>query len=276
MPRLKFTRRSWRARAVGATRRFLHYLQVVDAGWRQPKAWGLPLSDVHDLFTTGVGALRALKRADPAASREHIRELERVGDRLSSADNWIWRLGNELSSLKPARAQGALRRLVTFGCVPDALLYCLQLQLEEVSSSLINRTRLNTHRRRLRALARQFERLGNVCADYPKLALDAPGAYLLGANVAAFLWKEARGMKEFLDTSDPRRRHRRSRAEAVLFTTMQDIKTITGGYHDDLLATVLSPAVPTTGEALRRWRARAAATWASASTKGERRVPNNN
>lgn len=55
-----------------------------------------------------------------------------------------------------------------------------------------------------------------------------------------------------------------TKAEWSLFETISNIKTITGEFHDELLADILTGASTgkaITPEALRRWRSRQARRW---------------
>jgi len=79
-------------------------------------------------------------------------------------------------------------------------------------------------------------------------------------------------MEEYIRRSDPRIRRARGRGDWVLFQTMQDIKRITGHYHDELLAEFVSHVSPNTPTALRRWRGREAALWKRVMSDQEKKA----
>ncbi len=211
----------------------------------------------------GMAKLRELKQARGIAVQRWVEELEDVLDHIHGADNWRKRLAPRLNQLKCARTREVLKTLVDLGCVPDELLYCLQVLREAESRSANDRTRLTSHRRQVRVLAAQLEQLAKAWSKAIDSELLTPGAYGLSTAVADFLWTEAQRIKHYLEISDPRSRHARTQADWVRFKTMNDVKAITGSYYDDMIAALVSEVFRVTAEGQRRWRSRETAKWNS-------------
>jgi len=269
---MKSRRRPWQARARRALRRFTFYCNAVDqieiqkgrGATPQGMAWRLPDDQIREIFGTGGEALRAFNQKRLSrVPHDQIERLERILVRLAAADDWMSRL-KKVSELDSS-AKTAFERLVRPGCVPDPLVYCIEQQERSISRAARKDTKHLGRRRKLKELLKAFERLANQCDEYMKLSpSETVEHYDLSSVIPRWLWKQAQTFRDFLDDCDPRRQTKRPKSDFALFQTMQDIKTMTGSFQDDLLAAVLSgtpDVAPTTAEALRRWRAREVTQW---------------
>jgi len=230
--------------------------------------WKQGTSAARALLQRGGASLKAMgrvgqDRADDVESE--IAELEDVVVQVAVMDDWSLRLGRYLSSL-PDRAQRAFRRLVKRGCVPDDLVYCLECQTDPNESQAVQRSRKerSAYLPRLNKLANSFEKLANECDRYIALRVSYAGTtFPLDSNIPPVLRREAAAFAEFIRDSDPRRRGRRTRADAILLQTMEEIKAITGGFQDRLLADLLGDVrgAEETADNLKRWRGREVHRW---------------
>ena len=262
--------RFWSHRAHAARLRFIGYCRAIERHGHQSMTWKQGPSAAAALIQRGGAFIRAMgpvfKRPDRADDfGSEIAELEDVVVQLAAMDDWSLRLGHYLSSLTD-RAQRAFRRLVKRGCVPDDLVNCLECQTDPEERQAVQRSRAerSIYLPRLQALAKSFEKLANECDRYIALRVTYAGStFPLDSNLSPFLRREAAAVAEFVRDSDPRRRGQRTLADAILFHTMADIKAVTGGFQDRLMADLLSSVrkAEETADNLKRWRAREAERW---------------
>ena len=266
----------WETRARCAQRRFVLYTSVENeinqersqGGKPLEMVWKLPNDKIRALFQAGGQVLRAFGRKAPSeVPHEQIEHLERLVERLATADDWSRRLQTFLQRLRNERARVALTKLVRLGCVPHDLVRSVQSYADQRAVGVVEKARdeTQTYLPRLWELVKLLEQVANACERYTALRENYGGSkFYLDRNIAWFLRDEATAMQEFIRDSDPRRHGRRTKADVQLFLIMREIKTITGGFQDRLVADFLNgvPGIRTrNAEMLKRWRARQDVRW---------------
>jgi hypothetical protein len=221
--------------------------------------WRLPWKEMIGLVREGADAVNRLRRGN--SDRNAILTLERVVQELREADSWKKRLAGPLGQIRTDKARRALDRLVALGCVPDAFVDYLVSRADSEDRDRKVRGVLESHRRRLRSLMADLNRLADSLDSVPGNEIHAPGAFLLDLRLGGQVRKEARRMADYLEAADPRIRRRATREESLLVWLMSDVKRITGSYHDEELAALISEVVPQSPTALRRWRTRELKRW---------------
>lgn len=224
----------------------------------------MPIPEVGRLIREAAFAFNALRKAtDETAFRRHLEEIEIPLDKVSKADDWTRRLPDLLKRLNTPTAQKALYRLVKAGLIPDAINWCLQDQSSSPSERDLRKRMDSVQKRRTRMLAVEFERLADACDSYSVEADREHIERLISLDTSSRLRDEAAKLRNVARRLDLRLKPT-TKAEWSLFETISNIKTITGEFHDDLVAEILSGAFteqPITPEALRRWRSRQARRW---------------
>ena len=263
-------RRRWDARARGAQRRFVLYMNVERAieldksegGCPRELVWRRPDHEIRRLWQTGGAALRLCGQQRPAdVAHEQIERLEGVLDQLAAADDWTRRLHTFWQRLRYESARRALTLLVRLGCVPHDLVRCVDAFTDPGERKAVEGKRRETraYLPRLRRLATAYERLATRCDTYTRLKEHYGGTkFWQDRHIAAFLRDEAAMMGEFIRDADPRRHATFTMGNTYLMDMMRDIKTITGQYQDTLVAQFLNgvPGVRMTPDQLRKMRNR--------------------
>ena len=242
---------TWGARFRSAQRRFILYQNVEVAiaqegsigGKVLKMVWRRPAAEISLLLQTGGHAIRELSHRQPeSVERELIERLEGVVTQLAAADDWAQRLHAFLRDLRTESARRALTALVRLGCVPHELVQCLQTYTNPSAAKALREQRQErlAYLPRLQRLQAAFVQLADDCDAYTHLRWRYSGSnFRVDCHAAAFLRDEAAVIGEFIRDADPRRAAF-TLANNALQRMMRDIKTITGGFQDPLVAQLLN------------------------------------
>ena len=240
-----------------AERRFTWFLRALEDSAPDGTGWRRPKSDLYTWLREAAGHVQQERSAS-------IEALEGILDKLTKAHDWTRRFPSLVEKLEATHTLWAFERLVKLGCVPDALVFCIQEQERTPSESELLRKGDRVQRRELKALAREFRRLADRCDDYFSRTDEAQIDSVVDIFSAIWLRKEAARFQAEEARLIPGKRRSGTKAEAVLLQTMTEIRTITGKYREGLLVEILCHTPPhkkATDESLRKWRSREIRMW---------------